>query len=167
MRTLLVLAAGALAFGLATAVGLAWPLAGAFAMASVVVLSVGSLSDHHEVVAVRADEDFGRIALLDDGRWEGAAPLAGLPRPIDVEIEATGDAGPTLAQRIAYQDACAQFLDLVPSLAAACDHDEATFEASAQYLCLRLPAAEEPDAPDWSLCFTTAEDRDARAGRRR
>lgn len=118
--------------------------------------------DRHEVVAVRADPDFGRIALLDDGRWEGAVALAGLERAVDVEIEAAGE-GPTLAQRLAYQDACAQLADLMPELAQAAGlADDGSFAEVARFLCLRLPAeGSQADTPDWSLSYTLGDERDA------
>ncbi len=147
-----------------TVLGLSWPLALAIGAGGLPtwLLVVLAQRGRHEVVAVRSDLDFGRISLLDDGRWEGAVSLAGLPRPVDVEIEAKADCdGPSLAQRLAYQDACAHLLDLVPSLAEACNREPEEFEASANFLCLRLPAEGDKLTPDWSLFYQLGDEIDA------
>lgn len=141
------------------------PLAVGVSVGLVLLLGLATLlaarrRARHEVVAVRPDPDFGRIALLDDGRWEGAVPLAGLPRPVDVEIEARGE-GPTLAQRLAYQDACADLQELIPSLAEACDRSPERFEEEARFLRLRLPGGGGEDASDWELSYALGEDLDA------
>ncbi len=161
MRPLLLLAlAGAgIGFGLGP-LGLSWPLAATLVAGTAAFLILGRAAGRHRVVAVRSDRDFGRIALLEDGRWGGAVPLAGLPRTIDVEIEGAGE-GPSLAQRLAYQDACAQFPELVPSLAEALGRDPSPFEESARFLLLRLPQVEDETTPDWSLCFAEEEGREA------
>jgi hypothetical protein len=156
------LLASALAHGfLGLPLGISLGLLAALAPTVVLVyLGLAARGDRHEVVAVRADPDFGRIALLDDGRWEGAVALAGLSRTVDVEIEATGE-GPTLAQRLAYQDACAQLAGLLPELARATGlEDGQGFGDSARFLCLRLPA-EATGAPDWLLSYATSDARDA------
>lgn len=149
------------AIGLALAVGVnlildtswAWSF-GVFGIALPALLSAAAcLSVGPEVLAVRADEDFGRLALLDHGHWEGAAALAGASRPVDVEIEAADDEGPSLGQRLAYQNACADLPSLLPALAAGTDLDLEAFTEQARFLRLYLPDRDRPEAPDWSLSF--------------
>lgn len=145
-----------------TALDLGWVSAGLLALVPALWLNWAFLVDRHEVVAVRADADFGRLALLDDGRWEGAVPLAGLQRPVDVEIEAEDAVdGPSLAQRLAYQDACSALTELMPELAEELDQDLDEFQTIACFLRLRLPARAEESDPDWALSFVLDEAADA------
>jgi len=144
--------------------GLSWEVSlPLFAVVGPVVvlayLALASRADRREVVAVRADPDFGRIALLEDGFWRGAVAMGELPRGVDVEIEGEGE-GPSLAQRLAFQDACSQLPGILPELARAAGVDPERFGAEAYLLCLRLRRAEEGRS-EWALAYALGQAGDA------
>lgn len=101
-----------------------------------------------EVRAVHQDPDFGRLGLFGDRVWRGSVELPGLPRPLDLEIEAEG-VGPTLAHRLALRDARRRW----PRLGGEIDRRlrSTTGCGAPSYLTLRLPLEGEFARQDWSI----------------
>ena len=100
-----------------------------------------------DLATVRYDEDFGRLGLFADGLWRGAVELAGLERPLDLEIQALG-AGPTLAHRLAWRDARARWSGMEPEIRSAARGSAA---ADPCFLTLRLPSEDRMPECDWEV----------------
>lgn len=126
-------------------------LAAAGALLARRVLAGGGARPTAEVFAIRADPDFGRIALYGGRLWRGSVELEPGVRPLDLELMVDGD-GPTLAHRLALRDARLRWADLtapegplVAALAKAGGAGEVAF------LTLRLPSETQCAVQDWAV----------------